>query len=134
MTDGELDEFISEAAERARKVGWVVLEISVVGFGVGLCRPDGMTAILSVTKEEDDHLWAHLSLARRDRLPSYGELMAAKELFLGDVEAYSCHVPKARHVNSHPNCLHLYHCLDSAEEGGRVLPRFERNVGGGVVI
>lgn len=80
------------------------------------------SVILSVSEEADGRVWAHLSTAFPSRLPTWGDLRKAKDLFLGE-EARAIQVlpPKSEWVNIHPYCLHLFVCLD-----GDVLPDFRR--------
>lgn len=61
---------------------------------------------LIVTK--DDGLW-HLSMSRKDRLPSYDELKDARYQFMPDVH-YAAQIfpPKSEFVNAHQFCLHLW--------------------------
>lgn len=73
----------------------------------------GLAIIASVELREDDQLWYHVSFSRRDRVPSYADSVWVKEIWLGDRWAIQCFVPKAEHVNIHPNCLHLWHSLTS---------------------
>lgn len=90
--------------------------------GAAYRGPKGLTVILSVAKELDGFLWLHVSVAHRDRLPTYEELKLAKALFIGrEKQAIQVFAPESKHVNLHPNCLHLWHCLN-----GQPLPDFTR--------
>lgn len=62
--------------------------------------------IVLVRKERG--LW-HLSMSRKDRLPSYDELRDARYQFLPDVR-YVAQIfpPKDEFVNVHQFCLHLW--------------------------
>lgn len=76
--------------------------------------PKGLTVIVSAAVEEDDKPWLHVSVAHRDRLPSYEELKLVKAFFIGrDKYAIQVFSPESKHVNIHPNCLHLWCCLSS---------------------
>lgn len=97
-------------------------------------RPDGifyeyrtgLRALVSVAREKDGRDWVHLSLSRPNRMPTYEDMCLVKDLFIGENElAIQVFVPKDRHVNLHPNCLHLWHCLD-----GDPVPDFSRLVKG----
>ena len=68
--------------------------------------------IISPAPTPDGLAWIHFSLSCRGRIPSWEELKAAKEHFLGDVHAYQVLPPKAEYVNIHPHVLHLWHCID----------------------
>lgn len=73
----------------------------------------GFSVILSVLKYSDGKNWAHLSVAGRVGLPSYRTICEMKEIFIGrDKKAISILAPESEHVNVHPNCLHLWHCID----------------------
>ncbi len=61
-----------------------------------------------VIVSKDDGLW-HLSISRKDRLPTYDELKDARYQFLPDVEyAIQVFPPKSEFVNLHTFCLHLW--------------------------
>ena len=85
----------------------------------------GMFVTITCSRELDGKKWLHLSCSYRDRVPSYYDLCDVKRIFLGDDGlAYLLFPPKSEHVNIHPNCLHLWSCLD-----GRVTPDFTHGVG-----
>lgn len=83
-------------------------------FGKGGC-----TAIVSI----DEGRW-HLSIARRDRLPTWEELGDARDSLLPP-DLFFCvpHPPRSYWINIHEYCLHLYEIRDNvlvrmwAEEG-----------------
>jgi hypothetical protein len=55
-------------------------------------------------------------------MPGYIELKEAKDLFIGpELEAYQVFPKALKHVSIHPNCLHLWCCLDNP-----ILPDFTR--------
>ncbi len=57
--------------------------------------------------------WVHLSISHPDSLPTYEELCAAKDWFIGkDKKAIQVFAPSTEHYNHHKYCLHLWHCLD----------------------
>jgi hypothetical protein len=86
-------------------------------------KTDRISVIESIAIEQDGKRWQHVSLARPDRLPDYDDLTFVKRHWIGeDKYAYQVFPPKAKHVNIHPNCLHLFSCLD----GDAVLPDFTR--------
>lgn len=65
-----------------------------------------MGCLVIVSRDAD--LW-HLSISRRDRLPSYEELKSARYQFLPDVDyAIQVFPPKENFVNVHGFCLHLW--------------------------
>lgn len=71
---------------------------------------------------EDGSRWIHISLSRKDRLPSWAEITKVKNEFLGEeTEAYHI-IPKAsQHVNLHSYCMHLW----SPIETNQVLPNLQ---------
>lgn len=105
-----------------------------VGWSVRERREDGallvdtitrMSVIVSGAREADGKRWLHLSVARPDRMPSWEDLVFAKELVLGrETTALQVIPPRSKHVNQHPYCLHLWRCLD-----GDVTPDFTSGSG-----
>lgn len=84
-----------------------------------------LSVIVTGCVELDGRRWVHASCAKPDRLPTWQELSLIKEVFIGvDKAAYQVLPPRDKHVNLHPFCLHLWHCLD-----GDPLPDFTQ--GGG---
>jgi len=57
--------------------------------------------------------WEHVSMAMKNRTPTWEEMCALKEIFWGDEElVVQYHPPKSEHVNLHPYCLHLWKKAD----------------------
>lgn len=55
----------------------------------------------------------HISVSRKDRLPSYYDMKYVKNLFLGnDKLAVHLYPPSNENVNIHNYCLHLWHGLN----------------------
>lgn len=53
--------------------------------------------------------WDHVSVSRADRIPTWQEMnLVARLFFLESETAVQFHVPASKHVNIHPNCLHLW--------------------------
>jgi hypothetical protein len=104
--------------------GWSLVDRSQ--DGESWVRTSGQSLIWSVAREEDGRLWLHISTAYPDRLPKWGELVAAKEWIAGtDRYAYQVIPPRSRYVNQHPFVLHVFVPL----EGDPPLPDFTH--GGG---
>lgn len=102
---------------------WRIRNIDV--DGVHYSRYD-VSLIISVAKEKDGRLWCHLSVALPYSTPSYKMLCDLKEEFLGpDRKAIQVFAPKSEHINIHPNCLHLWCCLE-----GDLIPDFRKEVDG----
>jgi len=111
-------------APESLPVGWKKLRDMLDG-AMYKRSSDGMTVITSGSIELDDKRWAHVSMAHRGRVPSYGDMVIVKNLFIGrNKRAIQLFVDERDHVNLHPYCLHLWHCLD--EDG---IPDFTRGTG-----
>lgn len=80
----------------------------------------GLRVIASIQTESDGNDWLHVSLSRRKRLPDWDDVKQVKDLFVGkERKAIQILPPESEYVNIHPNCLHLWCCLDKD-----VLPDF----------
>ncbi len=84
-----------------------------------------LACIVSAGQELDGRTWIHMSLSHPSRLPTWRELVEAKELFLGDRYAYQVLPPRDKYVNIHPHVLHLF-AVDGGEEP---LPDFTQGSG-----
>ena len=81
-----------------------------------------LTVTVSGDVEHDEKKWIHLSIAHPERMPTWEEVVAAKEWIIGrDEYAVQVIPPRERYVNTHPFCLHLFSCVD-----GHPLPDFTR--------
>ena len=101
--------------------GWTFHERGLDGFTA--TNGWGLSIIATVATERDGAEWVHLSVAHRKRMPTWDEIRDARALVLGDRESYIVLPPKDRYVNTHPNCLHVFACLD-----GPQLPDFRVDV------
>jgi len=73
----------------------------------------GLLVMVSGAVELDGKRWIHVSLSRRERVPSYDDLAVVKRAFIGeDKQAIQLFTRRAEHVNVHRFCLHLWHCVD----------------------
>lgn len=73
----------------------------------------GVRVICSARTEADGKRWLHVSCGHRDRLPTWDELVTVKETFIGRERLAIQVIPRrSEHVNTHPNVLHLWSCLD----------------------
>jgi hypothetical protein len=73
----------------------------------------GFKVIASVNQQRDGQAWLHVSVSRRDRIPTWQELKDIKDLFIGAKRVALQVLPSAdKYVNLHPYCLHLWCCLD----------------------
>lgn len=74
----------------------------------------GLRVILSIEKLPDGREYQHVSVSREDRYPSWEELLEIKSEFMGDdVEAYQVFPRVGEYINVHPNCFHLWRCLEA---------------------
>jgi len=97
---------------------WQVLQEN--DDGAWFVSTTGLRVVLSAALEQDKRRWLHISVSKREALPSWEDLKEVKSLFIGDDRtAIQVFPPKAQWVNIHPNTLHLWTCLD-----GDVLPDF----------
>jgi hypothetical protein len=78
---------------------------------------DPLRVLVSVDLYEDtgimDGHWLHLSISRSRRLPTWGDLCAARDA-LGYKEVLFVQLvpPASAWLNMHSHCLHLFHRLD----------------------
>lgn len=74
-----------------------------------------LSVIGSIGEEQDGRTWLHLSIAHtvNGRLPTYKELQYLKRHWVGpERKAMQIFPPESEHVNIHPDCLHLFACMD----------------------
>lgn len=89
--------------------------------GFAYSGPGGIR-VIETRGEHEGHTWLHVSLSYRLRLPTYGDMIEVKRIFVGDErEAYQIFPRRERHVSIHDYCLHLWCCLDA-----QLLPDFGR--------
>ena len=83
----------------------------------------GLLVLADVAIKDDDRLWYHVSFSRSKSIPSYEDCAFIKQTFFG-AQRWAIQVFPAQknHVSFHPNCLHLWHCLE-----GNPLPEFSKN-------
>lgn len=95
-------------------------------FGVGMYMKggarNGLKVLVDCSTFWDKTRWVHVTCSRRNKMPTYEELVEVKAVFIGpDRQAIQCFPKKEKHINIHPFCLHLWCCLD-----GDGLPDFGR--------
>lgn len=85
----------------------------------------GLRVLANTLLEEDGHVWLHVSVSHRGRVPGYWDLKAVKRAFMGpDRKAIEIHAPDTEHVNDYETARHLWCCMT-----GDVLPDFRRGLG-----
>lgn len=110
LPDGWTRDFRAEQMSEGQMAAWV--------------HRDGRSVILTAGLQPDGRWWLHVSVARPDRMPTYADLQDLKAFWIGgDLQALQVFPPRAKHVNIHRFCLHLWACLDPAGDG---LPDFGR--------
>ena len=108
--------------------GWRLVQRGADGAAYVLAAGRHMSVIESVAREADGRVWHHVSIGRKDRDPTWQELIAAKVAFVGDRFAYLVAPPRRYYVSIHPHVLHWFSCLD-AQPDGAVLPEFSAGTG-----
>lgn len=89
---------------------------------------DGRSVLASITTESDGRQWLHVSVSRRNRLPSWEELREVKELFVGRERVALQVLPRtSEYINVHPFVLHLWAVAD---DGPDPVPNFAKVRGG----
>jgi len=84
-----------------------------------------LKVIASFMRYGDGRMWLHVSMSHPRRMPTYEELTYLKRHWFGDDrKCVMVLPPREEHVNIHPNCLHLYSCMD-----GDPLPDFTMGTG-----
>lgn len=100
--------------------GWIVN--SRWGFGFACQEPGGLRVLIDCERKDDGKIWLHVSYSRKHWVPTHADTCKVKNAFIGDRYAYAVYPASEKYVNIHPNCLHLWACMD--ESDGRVLPEF----------
>lgn len=94
-------------------------------WGDGHCfaHKKGLRVIIDCEEKSDGRRWCHVSVSRKNWIPSHEDMCMVKDAFIGhDRYAYAIFPPREVYVNIHPNCLHLWAALEG--EDGRMLPEF----------
>lgn len=69
--------------------------------------------ILASVATYEDKLWYHVSFSLKDKIPSYEQtLFVRKACFSGSAKVIQVFPPVEEHYSFHPNCLHLWSCLE----------------------
>lgn len=69
----------------------------------------GLRIIHSLDVLDDDEEWEHVSVSRRNRLPSWDDLVLVKERFVGpEREALQLLPKRSEHINLARHCLHIW--------------------------
>ena len=96
-----------------------LLEENLDGYAYKL--NNGLIVIISGAIEDDWKRWIHVSLSRKSRMPEYRDITLVRNIFLSNKKTIMILPEDIFHVNIHPYCLHLWHCID-----GDQLPEFSK--------
>lgn len=88
--------------------------------GWQITRLGGSSVIVTCADQDDGREWVHASIAHRERMPGYLELVDLHRAAFGTGWAYQVFAPPSEHVNIHEYALHLWGRLD----GRPALPEF----------
>lgn len=97
---------LHDAIPRVLPDGWTVLQ--PFGDGNAYAHRSGLRVIVSTADYPDGREWMHVSVSRKDRLPSWDDLQFVKHVFVGERYAYQVFPPSDRHINIHEFCFHLW--------------------------
>jgi len=125
LADGELQARwradLPGQKERLLRAGWRYVREGTDGAGQWIHRGRQLSLVHSVTREDDGHLWGHLSLSGRgNTLPTWPELRDAHRLLYPDLAGVQAVMPAGRHV-SLSEVAHTWTCLTAD-----VIPDFGR--------
>lgn len=99
--------------------GWSVDENPAPDYGRRIIVTLGPLP-LADDLDDESQWWLHASISRRDRIPSYDDLVALHKSIWPDGWSYQVFAPPRAHVNIHAHALHLWGRLDGRAE----LPNF----------
>lgn len=102
-----------EYCPRVIPAGWKFTQGPFPGQKTYL-RGDGLMVIFTADDMwGDGKIWIHVSMSRRSRIPTYEDMTDVKAIFIGAGRQALQIFPSAdKHVNIHPNCLHLWCAVD----------------------
>lgn len=106
------DDWFLALAQRLDRAGSAVVSLGQWSQGLryGVRRKGCYLLCIIEPELHDGSVWRHLSVScsKPPRVPTWEELGAMKELFLGDEKAVMVFPRKAEYVNDHPHVLHLF--------------------------
>jgi len=108
---------LPDKAESGRvRVGYYASDASYGTCGAfriqGPCGAELLILAGEASLEEAKN-WEHVSVSIERRCPNWTEMCFVKDLFWDEDElVIQFHPPKAKNINNHPHCLHLWKCRD----------------------
>lgn len=109
----QIIEYIENNVNVKEEDGWFVVNDGEDGKMYRNKRK-GLLVIISISIEEDNNNWVHVSFSRKSRMPDYSDITLIKKLFIGeDKKAIMVFPAKKEHINIHKYCLHLFCCIDN---------------------
>lgn len=110
---------LKHIAEQARALahnGWKQVDQNLDGLGTWDHRERGLRMIHSIAREEDDQVWAHVSVSHPGGMrvmPSWFETRDTGQLLYPDRFGIIVVAPPSRHVNL-AEVAHVWYCLTGA--------------------
>lgn len=88
---------------------------------------NGLFVIASASVEGDKKRWLHVSMSRKNRIPSWEDIVEVKNTIVGmNRKAIQVLPVQKEYVNIYSNVLHLWACLEPEGDG---LPDFTHGTG-----
>jgi hypothetical protein len=103
---------LSEFLPRVLPDGWTILQ--PFGDGFAYRYRNGLRVIVTTGSFDDGRDWMHISVSRKDRLPSWDDMKFVKNTFAESRVGYQVFAPPSEHVNIHDFCLHIWVPLSGA--------------------
>ncbi len=97
---------LHEAIPRVLPDGWQYIQR--FGDGSAYSYRNGLRVIVSTGPFPDGRDWMHISVSRKDRIPSYDDLKFVKNTFAEKRFGYQVFPPPGDNVNIHDFCLHVW--------------------------
>jgi hypothetical protein len=99
---------LSEHVPQVLPDGWTILQ--PWGDGFAYKYRNGIRVIVSTGDwpEGSGQDWMHISVSRKDRLPSWDDMKFVKNTFAEKYFGYQVFAPPSAHVNIHDFCLHIW--------------------------
>lgn len=97
---------LSQFIPRVVPAGWEVIQ--AFGDGLAYRHRTGLRVIVSTAEFEDERTWMHISVSRKDRIPSWDDMKFVKNTFAETCFGYQVFAPPSAHVNIHDFCLHIW--------------------------